>query len=255
VLISPVLVGRGEELDVLARTFERAATGDPAIVLVGGEAGVGKTRLIEEAAARAVASGVRVLTGACAELGGGAVPLAPLVDIVRTLAPSTPEDELDALLGPARSGLGRLLPELDPVAQSEPTVEGAQASRLFELVLGVVGRLAAEQPLGLLIEDLHWADRSTVDLIAFLVPAMRDVPVTVVATYRSDELHRNGHLEDSADVGRAGLVEKGRAGVRVAVEGGAPITLPIEELECDECVGEVGNRPRVKPERLADLRS
>ena len=194
VLISPVLIGRQAELDVLADAFERAAAGEPAIVLVGGEAGIGKTRLVEEASARAAGSGTRVLTGACAELGSGGLPLAPLVDILRALARSTAQPELDELLGPARGELARLLPELDPGAQPAPAADGAQASRLFELVLGVVGRLAAGQPLGLVVEDLHWADRSTVDLVAFLVRAMRDVPVTLVATYRSDEVHRNHPL-------------------------------------------------------------
>jgi DNA-binding CsgD family transcriptional regulator len=193
-LISPVLIGRQAELGALAQAFQRAAAGEPAVVLVGGEAGVGKTRLVEEAASRAAVSGVRVLTGACAELGSGGLPLAPLIDVLRTLARSTPRSELEALLGPARTELARLLPELDPEEQPEPAANGAQASRLFELVLGVVGRLAAEEPVGIVVEDLHWADRSTVDLIAFLVRAMRGVPVTVVGTYRSDEVHRDHPL-------------------------------------------------------------
>jgi DNA-binding CsgD family transcriptional regulator/tetratricopeptide (TPR) repeat protein len=194
VVVSPVLVGRRAELDVLVRAGERAAAGEPAIVLVGGEAGVGKTRLVEEAAARAARDGTRVVTGACVELGGDGLPFAPLVDILRTLVRSMPPEELDEVLGPARRELARLLPELDPHAPAVSAYDGSQASRLFELVLGVLGRLAERSPLMLVVEDLHWADRSTVDLTAFLVRTLRAVRVAMVATYRSDELHRRHPL-------------------------------------------------------------
>jgi DNA-binding CsgD family transcriptional regulator/tetratricopeptide (TPR) repeat protein len=194
VLVSPVLVGRRDELDLLLMAAERAAAGEPAIVLVGGEAGVGKTRLVEEAATRATGLGARVVTGACVELGGEGLPFAPLVDILRALVRSMPAEELDTVLGPARRELARLLPELDPDAPVSPAGDGNQASRLFELVLGVVGRLAEESPLMLVVEDLHWADRSTVDLVAFLVRTLRAVPVVMVGTYRSDELHRRHPL-------------------------------------------------------------
>jgi DNA-binding CsgD family transcriptional regulator len=189
-LVSPVLVGRRDELSTLAAARERAEGGDPAIVLLGGEAGVGKTRLVEEAAARATQAGARVLIGGCVELGGDALPFAPLVDALRSLSRSTPEPELGELLGPARRELARLLPELDPDAALAASVDGGRTSQLLELVLGVLGRLAAERPLVLVIEDLHWADASTLDLVALLVRALRGVRVLLVVTYRSDELHR-----------------------------------------------------------------
>jgi predicted ATPase len=191
-LVSPVLVGRRDELSRLAASLERAQGGDATIVLVGGEAGVGKTRLVEEATARAEQAGARVLVGGCVELGGDALPFAPLVDALRSLARSTPADELDELLGPARRELARLLPELDPEAALAVSADGGRTSQLLELVLGVLGRLAAERPLLLVIEDLHWADASTLDLVALLVRALRGVRVLLVVTYRSDELHR-GH--------------------------------------------------------------
>src|SRR4051794_29079422 len=194
VVVSPVLVGRRAELEVLARAAERAMAGDPAIVFVGGEAGVGKTRLVDEASGRAEEMGLRVVTGACVELGGEGLPFAPLVDILRALVRSMPEEELDEWLGPARRELARLLPELDPTAPAGAAGDGSEASRLFELVLGVIGRLAAGQPVMLIVEDLHWADRSTVDLIAFLARTLRGVQVLVVCTYRSDEIHRRHPL-------------------------------------------------------------
>ncbi len=171
----------------------RALGGEPAVALVGGEAGVGKTRLVGELGAAASARGVRVLSGACVELGGDRVPLAPLTDALRTLARSTAEDELTALLGPARRGLARLLPELD-LGSGPAAGETPPTSQLVELVLGVVERLGAERPLMLVLEDLHWADRATLEVMAFLVRALRGVGVLLVGTYRSDEVHRQHPL-------------------------------------------------------------
>jgi predicted ATPase len=183
-LVSPVLVGRRDELSGLGAALQRAEGGEATIVLVGGEAGVGKTRLVEEAAASAAQAGARVLVGGCVELGGDALPFAPLVDALRSLARSTPEPQLAELLGPARRELARLLPELDPDAALAASVDGGRTSQLLELVLGVLGRLAAERPLMLVIEDLHWADASTLDLVALLVRALRGVRVLLVVTYR-----------------------------------------------------------------------
>ena len=163
-------------------------------MLIGGEAGVGKTRLVGELAALGSAAGFCVLTGQCIELGAEGLPLAPLVDALRALARMTPADELGELLGPAGPGLARLLPELGPVAAAPAAGEGLQAGQLLELVLGLLGRLSAARPVMFVIEDLHWADPSTLDLAAFLVRALRAVPVLLVITYRSDELHRRHPL-------------------------------------------------------------
>ena len=192
-LVSPVLVGRGTELSSLIGGLESAAAGEPVVVLVGGEAGVGKTRLVEEAAARARAGSARVLTGSCIEVGGEGLPLSPVVDVLRSLMRQMPDDELDEVLGPARIELARLLPELDPRTPASAAPAGAEGNaRVLELVFGVIQRLAADRPLMLVIEDLHWADRSTLDLVALLVRALRDARVLLVITFRSDELQR-GH--------------------------------------------------------------
>src|SRR5690349_18842109 len=194
-LVSPVLVGRRRELDALETAYRRALAGQPSVVLVGGEAGVGKTRLVEDTVpALAAADGARLLTGGCAELGGEAVPFAPLVDVLRTLAASTDADELEELLGPARDELARLLPTLGPAVPGPLPSSVDETARLFELVLGVVTRLAAQRPLILVFEDLHWADRATLDLVAFLVRTLRAGPVLLVATYRTEEIHRRHPL-------------------------------------------------------------
>src|SRR4051812_26408243 len=185
-LVSPVLVGRDAELAVLTAALDAAVEGVPGVVLLGGEAGVGKTRLVEEAAQRAQAAGARVLTGGCVELGGEALPFAPLADALRQLARETLPEELEEFLGPARQELARLVPELDPHAPHGET----SSARLLELVLGVIQRLAADRPLMFVIEDLHWGDRSTLDLVTLLVRALRATRVLAVVTFRSDELHR-----------------------------------------------------------------
>ncbi|HET6869615.1 MAG TPA: AAA family ATPase [Solirubrobacteraceae bacterium] len=192
-LVSPVFVGRGTELSSLIAGLESAAAGEPVVVLVGGEAGVGKTRLVEEAAARARTAEARVLTGSCIEVGGEGLPLSPVVDVLRSLLRQMPDDELDEVLGPARIELARLLPELDPRTPAISAPAGAEGNaRVLELVFGVIQRLAGDRPLMLVIEDLHWADRSTLDLVALLVRALRDARVLLVISFRSDELQR-GH--------------------------------------------------------------
>ena len=192
-LVSPVLVGREAELATLTAALDSAIGGEPALVLVGGEAGVGKTRLVAEAAARARDAGARVLMGACVELGGEGLPFTPLADALRSLMRDTAPEQLDEFVGAARPELARLLPELDPdrTPGSAP-LTGGGTDRLMELVLGVVERIAADAPLMLVIEDLHWADRSTLDLVALVVRALRAARVLAVVSFRSDEVHR-GH--------------------------------------------------------------
>jgi ATP/maltotriose-dependent transcriptional regulator MalT len=193
-LQSPVFVGRRDEVAALTALCDRARAGEPGFAIVAGEAGVGKTRLVNELAGRAEGAGFTVLTGHCVELGAEGLPLAPLIDALRALARTTSRGELAEVLGPARRGLGRLLPELDPGGSEEPAADGVQVSQLLELVLGLLGRLSARRPLLLVLEDLHWSDQSTRELVAFLIRSLRGVRVVLLATYRSDELNRRHPL-------------------------------------------------------------
>jgi DNA-binding CsgD family transcriptional regulator/tetratricopeptide (TPR) repeat protein len=239
-VVSPVFIGRQQEMLSLAAPVRRAQGGEPAVALIGGEAGVGKTRLVSELAGSASAAGFCVLTGQCIELGGEGLPLAPLVDALRALARMSPAGELGELLGPAGSGLARLLPELGPVAAAQGPGEGLQAGQLLELVLGLLGRLSAARPVMFVIEDLHWADPSTLDLAAFLVRALRAVPVLLVITYRSDELHRRHPLRpllsswervrfvDRIELGRFGRDEV--AAQLAAILGGEPAPGVADEV-------------------------
>jgi DNA-binding CsgD family transcriptional regulator/tetratricopeptide (TPR) repeat protein len=152
---------------------------------------VGKSRLVEEVSAVLGGDGWRVLVGECFELGSEGLPFAPLVDVLRTLVSTTSATELDKFLGPARGELAWLLPELG--ADAAPVAAASQA-QLLELVLAMVGRLGRDRPLLLVVEDLHWADRSTLELVAFLVRALRGARVLLLMTYRSDELQRRHPL-------------------------------------------------------------
>src|SRR6185437_10163442 len=194
-VVSPVLIGHGEELAVLAAALDRALAGETGFVLLGGEAGVGKTRLLRELSARAEDAGFGVLSGQCVEPGAEGLPFAPLVDVLRTLAHTMPPDQLGRVLGPAASALSRLLPELAPEAQPPGSAgETPQKAQLLELVLGVLGRLSAVKPVLLAVEDVHWADGSTLDLAAFLIRSPPAARVLLVITYRSDELNRHHPL-------------------------------------------------------------
>ncbi|MCU7724398.1 AAA family ATPase [Actinoplanes sp. KI2] len=192
-VVSPVLVGRRGELARLHALLDRTAGGRAAVALLGGEAGVGKSRLVRELSRTAASRGMRVLSGGCTELGGAGLALAPLVDVLRALARSAPAGELDRLLGPARREFARLLPELDPSAAGASAADGSPA-QLLEHVLALVTQLAAERPVLLIVEDLHWADRSTRDLMVFLARTLREHGVLLLMTYRSDELHRRHPL-------------------------------------------------------------
>jgi predicted ATPase len=141
------------------------------VALVSGEAGAGKTRLADQVATVASERGMLVLRGGCVPLGEEGVPFAPVTEALRGLARALDPDELEAVAGPARAELGRLVPDLawgGDGAAVGPAVAGAGQGRLFELLLGVVERLGVRGPLVLIMEDLHWADRSTRDLVAFL---------------------------------------------------------------------------------------
>jgi DNA-binding CsgD family transcriptional regulator len=188
-VVSPVFVGRRGDLEAVAGAFAQAGQGDPAVVIVSGEAGVGKTRLVEEATAAAIAAGGRVIAGGCVELGGDAMPLSPLVEALRSLAHQVPPDALDELLGNARPELARLVPELDP-ERTAPPGERPQTAQLLELVLGAIARAGRDRPLVVVFEDLHWADRSTLELVTLLVRGLHDTQVLLLLTYRTDELHR-----------------------------------------------------------------
>ena len=217
---SHAFVGRASELARLDSALDAASAGRGRVVVVAGEAGVGKTRLLNEFEARARARGARVLEGACLDLGAGALPYGPFVEVLRELVRSTEAARLPALLGPARTEITRLVPELASRSADLPPAgefDASAQSRLFELILGILERLAVQAPLVLIVEDLQWADRATLDLLAFLAHGLDDAAALIVVTVRTDDLGTHAgvlaalaELERDDNVDRIDLAAFGR---------------------------------------------
>jgi len=198
----PDLVGRTDEIGRLRDALARAAAGEPSAVVVSGEAGIGKTRLVGELVA-GVPDAVRVLRGGCVPLAEE-LPYAPVVDLLLPLGRAALLD----LAGSDAAVLAGLLPDL-----TAPTAD-VDRHRLFVAVRRLLERLSRESPLVLVLEDLHWADPSTLALLAYLVHGLRPGGrLLVVATYRSDELSRRHPLRSLlAELDRGGVarIELGR---------------------------------------------
>ncbi|WP_281217617.1 helix-turn-helix transcriptional regulator [Microtetraspora fusca] len=187
--VRTALMGRSGELGRLLSVLDAAEGGLAGVALVGGDAGIGKTRLVNEVRDLAEERGFTVLAGQCAELGD-ALPYLPLVDALRGLA------EPDASGGDALAAwpaLRRLLPGAAPDAAGAATGALAQ-QQLFGSVLGLLACLAERRPVLLVFEDLHWADRSTRDLLVFLTRMLQRERVALIGTYRTDDLHRRHPL-------------------------------------------------------------
>jgi DNA-binding CsgD family transcriptional regulator len=217
-LISPVFIGRGAQLADLQTAFAAVRRGEPATVLFGGEAGVGKSRLAAEFAGHARAGDGRVLSGGCLELGAEGLPFAPFTAVLRELARDAGVPAVIELLGGRAGEVARLLPDL---GTAEPEVgehagtgagayPGEGRGRLFEQMLTLLEQLGERGPVVLVVEDLHWADRSTRDLLAFLVSNQRALPgVLIIGTFRSDELHRTHPLRSLlAELARLSWVQR-----------------------------------------------
>ena len=158
---------------------------------------MGKTRFLREVIHRFRDAGGYVLEGGCVQVGTDGLPYGPLIEALRGLSSDSSEPDLDALLDPGRAELARLMPHLEHEGEGALTqgpLDGSAQGRLFEHLLLLFGRLAAQRPLMVAMEDIHWADRSTLDLLAFLARNLRQARVIVLVTYRTDELDRSHPL-------------------------------------------------------------
>ncbi|MFI8951859.1 AAA family ATPase [Streptomyces sp. NPDC053750] len=194
--VSPVFVGRTGELDTLNDALVRAAgAAEPQALLLAGEAGVGKTRLVEEFAGAARRQGAVVALGGCVEIGADGLPFAPFSTALRALRRELPA-ELAAAAAGQEEELARLLPELCETATGPGSGRHDEEgmARLFELTARLLERVAARHTVVLVLEDLHWADASTRHLIAYLFRTLRTGHLVVLATYRSDDIHRRHPL-------------------------------------------------------------
>jgi DNA-binding CsgD family transcriptional regulator/tetratricopeptide (TPR) repeat protein len=217
-LSSNQFVGREAQLEELVRASQAAADGRPALVLLGGDSGVGKTRLIGELEKRLAGEGATVLRGEAVEQSQGELPFAPLTSAFRPLVRAR-DPAFDALGAGSRAELGALLPGLEqtdgrPGERHDPSAQ----LRLFEALLELLDVIGERQPLVLILEDVHWADRSTRTFVAFLARSLRDERLLVVLSYRTDEVHRRhplspllAELERLEHVRRIGLEPFDRA--------------------------------------------
>jgi DNA-binding CsgD family transcriptional regulator/tetratricopeptide (TPR) repeat protein len=188
------LVGRAEELARLSGLLGIDATepGDSAVLLAG-DAGVGKTRLLAELRDRAQGAGWRVLVGHCLDFGDSALPYLPFSEAFGRLTTESPG--LAASLVEAQPAVARLLPGRRLLSERDnlPS-ERMDRADLFEAVRAALGDLSRSAPLLLLLEDVHWADQSTRELLSFLFARQFGERVSIVASYRSDDLHRRHPL-------------------------------------------------------------
>ena len=189
------------------------------MVIVGGDAGIGKSRLVTEFGARARDEGGRVLVGGCLNLDGGGISYGPFLEALRALGDDLSPAEVAELVGDVGPELVAMAPQLArfmqvPDEQAEEPRPGnpstsADQARLFELSLTLLDRLSADRPLVVILEDLHWSDRATRDMLEFLAHNLRRGRVMLVGTFRSDDLEP-GHplLRQFAELTRLQNVER-----------------------------------------------
>ncbi len=247
---SPVLIGRSAEVEAATTAIVSARAGRARFVLVSGDAGIGKTRLVSEVCGRARQAGMLTAVGGCVQTGDAAVAYAPLAEVLRDLLRQLRSATLTELMGPGAA-------EIRPLLGGE-VADGASrgGSALFEHLLGLLVRLGEHRPALVVFEDLHWADPSTRDLVAFLARNLREAAVAIVLTYRSDELHRrhplHGLLADvrrDPDLEAIALPGLGRADLSALVGEISDEALPAARV--DELAARSGGNPFYVEELIA----
>jgi DNA-binding CsgD family transcriptional regulator len=240
-------VGREGELSRLVG----ALSGDARMVLVVGDAGVGKTRFAGEGMARAAAAGMVVVRGECLPLAG-TLPLLPVTQALRELAEAKSGQLLDEALAAApayvRQEVGRLLPQVGP--GGGPVGGGREGGwrreRLFSAMADLLDAVAGQSGAGLVVEDVHWADSATLDFLTFLAQTGHRHGVTVVATCRSDEAPLAApvadwltHVRGAAGVEEIGLGPLSRVEVaeQVAALAGGPVPQEVADELCARAEG------------------
>ncbi len=241
------LIGRQHELAELARLLEDLAGGHPALALIGGEAGIGKSRLVGELVDNAEATAT-ILKAHCVDLGDPGTPFVPVAELLRGLERTLDLSEID-LSAASRRDLACLHPQLagEGAAGSDALDADAQP-RLFAALLDLFEQIAGRRPLVIVLEDVHWADRSTLRLLQYVARSVRHAPVLIVATFRSDELHRRHPLRPVlAELSRLPVVRRidvaplspGEVGAQIA----ALTAVEPEPAEVEEVVRRTGGNP------------
>ncbi len=179
---------RSAESAQLRTALDRARGGTGTAVLLSGDAGVGKSRLLTEFTAEAEAAGVHVLLGRCVSVGEAGLPYLPFKEVVEQLGRLRPD------LVDARPALSSLIGRTAATASRSGEENDLGQLQLFDAMFTVLAELSDDAPVVLAIEDLHWSDASSRDLLSFLVSRLSGQRLLVVATYRSDDLHRQHPL-------------------------------------------------------------
>ena len=179
--------GRDVELDRLGAALVALDNTGAQTILIGGEAGIGKTRLIEEFRDRARAAGAIVATGVCSPAEGGGLPYGPVMGILRDLARQLDEHTAASVLAPTRQRLS-LLDAPSAAANDASATSELGRTHLFEALLDCFIALAERSRVVVVFEDLHWADSASVEVIDFLARNLGGSPLLVVGSFRRDEL-------------------------------------------------------------------
>jgi class 3 adenylate cyclase/predicted negative regulator of RcsB-dependent stress response len=206
--LCPTLVGRDEQLFALEDALLAAHRGESRFIALGGEAGMGKTRMATELAKRAQRLDWIVLRGACSE-AELPVPYLPLVEALGNYLATEDRERLTTALGGARRELAQVFPQLSGDEMVVPVGDPAQAKlRLFEAIVALLALPAREHGLLLVIEDVHWADSATRELLDHIARRLTNTRSLLLVTYRSDELDRRHPLAPFLQTWRrSGLAE------------------------------------------------
>jgi DNA-binding CsgD family transcriptional regulator len=179
------LVGRATVLDTMRQAVAAAVESEPRMLVLEGEAGIGKSRLVAELAADPMAAAARVVVGHCSVAAGRHLPFGPWIDILRDLVRHVGAETVADLAGSDRAVLSHLLPALGPAKSAAP--DAPSPGRVYEAVAGLLMSAALERPTVVVVEDLHWSDVSSRELLEHLVRVVRRERLLVIVTVRSDE--------------------------------------------------------------------
>ncbi len=200
-------VGRHAEMEAVQKAWQQVRAGRATAIVVAGDPGIGKTRLVAEFCARAHSSGAAILLGRSTE--ETLAPYQPFIEALRQYVSSCPPDELLLQIGPRRAILAKLVPELAPAEgptvhdRAETSGEG-ERYELFDAVASLLREIAGSRPTILVLDDLHWADPSTLMLLRYVARAAGEVPLLIVGTYRQTEVPEGHPLSDTlAELRRA----------------------------------------------------
>ena len=190
------MIGRDADLAWLNQRLDEVRDGAPFTVIVGGEAGIGKTRLIREFSR--LPADVLLLTGQCVDLGSVAAPYAPVKTALRTLVAEVGAERVLEAVGPGRAALVALLPELAEAGSEAIGApgKGIESSQLHEGIAVLLETFSRERPIVFIVEDLHWVDAASLALLRFLMRALGSSRVLTVLTYRTDDITRGHPVRD-----------------------------------------------------------